>query len=76
MVQEETEELGVDLLAFITPNGRRGIRPFGVVRRSADTGITELGKEARRPFRSGTGQREPTPISISDFDPGINEKPR
>jgi hypothetical protein len=34
-VKEETEEVGADLLAFIRPKGRRGIRQFGVALRGA-----------------------------------------
>jgi hypothetical protein len=39
-VQEETQEIGVDLLAFIRPKGRRGIRQFGVAVKGAWESVT------------------------------------
>ena len=67
-VKEDTEEIGVELLAFIRPKGRRGIRQFGVALKGAWEGVTSArAKEVLRPTMRGLLRNGPFPFPVVLF---------
>jgi hypothetical protein len=67
-VQEETEEIGVDLLGFIRPKGRRGIRQFGVAVKGTWESVTAArAKEVLRPRMRELLRDGPFPFPVVLF---------
>jgi hypothetical protein len=67
-IKEETEEIGVDLLAFIRPKGRRGIRQFGVALKGDWESVTATrAREVLRPRMRELVRGGPFPFPVMLF---------
>jgi hypothetical protein len=67
-VREVTEDIGIDLLAFIKPAGRRGVRQFGIQIKGSWEAVTAArAKEILRPSMRKTLGDGPFPFPVLLF---------
>ncbi len=67
-VHEETKEVGLDLIAFIKPGGKSGIRQFGVQIKGGWEGVTAAqAKQTLRPSMQRIQRSGPFPFPVLFF---------